>query len=250
VAARRVLRASTNASHADLLEGIPMRPWSAIIAIAIALGLDGCASLSTTAQSEQQKLVDAADASLSNFMRDPNMGWFQQHLAQAKGVLIAPTVVKAGFIFGGSGGRAVLVAREPQSGKWVGPAFYALLTASAGLQVGILVSESITLVMTDRGMNALLSPSFNIGGDASVAAGPIGVGAKSDIIADLVSFSLSKGLYGGLNLEGTLVNTADDWNQAYYSKRVLSTDILVRATVHEPGADKLISDITAASGRK
>jgi len=227
-----------------------MRRWSAIVAIAIALGLSGCAGTTTTAQSDQQKLVDAADASLSNFMRDPNMAWLQQHLAQSKGVLIAPTVVKAGFIFGGSGGRAVLVAKEPQSGKWVGPAFYALLTASAGLQAGVSVSESITLVMTDRGMNALLSPSFNIGGDASVAAGPIGVGAKSDIIADLVSFSLSKGLYGGLNLEGTLVNTSDDWNQAYYGKRVLSTDILVRTIAHEPGADKLIADLTKASAKK
>jgi len=227
-----------------------MRPRNAIIATAIALGLSGCASMTTTAQSDQQKLVDAADTSLSNFMRDPNMAWLQQHVAQAKGLLIAPTIVKAGFIFGGSGGRAVLVAREPQSGKWVGPAFYALLTASAGLQVGISVSESITLVMTDRGMNALLSPSFNIGGDASVAAGPIGVGAKSDIIADLVAFSLSKGLYGGLNLEGTFVNTSDDWNQAYYGKKVLSTDILVRTTVHESGADKLIADITRASGSK
>jgi SH3 domain-containing YSC84-like protein 1 len=227
-----------------------MRPRNAIFATAIALGLSGCASMTTTAPSDQQKLVDAADSSLSNFMRDPNMAWFQQHVAQAKGLLIAPTIVKAGFIFGGSGGRAVLVAREPQSGKWVGPAFYALLTASAGLQVGISVSESITLVMTDRGMNALLSPSFNIGGDASVAAGPIGAGAKSDIIADLLSFSLSKGLYGGLNLEGTLVNTSDDWNQAYYGKKVLSTDILVRTTVHELGADKLIADITRASGSK
>jgi lipid-binding SYLF domain-containing protein len=227
-----------------------MRPWNAIIAIVTALGLGGCASMATTSQSDQQRLVDSADASLSNFMRDPNMAWLQQHLAQAKGVLIAPTIVKAGFIFGGSGGRAVLVAKDPQSGKWVGPAFYALLTASAGLQAGISVSESITLVMTDRGMNALLSPSFNIGGDASVAAGPIGAGAKSDIIADLISFSLSKGLYGGLNLEGTLVNTSDDWNQAYYGKRVLSTDILIRSVVHEPGADKLIANIARASASK
>ena len=108
------------------------------------------------AQSDQQRLVDAADASLNNFVRDPEMGWFQQNVGRAKGLLIAPEVLKAGFIFGGSGGRAVLIARDPKSGQWVGPAFYALATASFGFQAGIAVSESITLVMTDKGMNSLL----------------------------------------------------------------------------------------------
>lgn len=201
------------------------------------------------AQTDQQKLVDAADASLANFLRDPEMTWLQQNIGRAKGVLIAPELVKAGFIFGGSGGRAVLLAKDPKSGRWVGPAFYALATASVGFQAGISVSESITLVMTDRGMNSLLAPSFKIGGDASVAAGPVGAGAKSDIVSDLIAFSRSKGLYGGLNLDGTLVNTSDDWNEAYYGKTVLSTDILVRMSVQQAGADKLIADVTAAAGK-
>jgi lipid-binding SYLF domain-containing protein len=202
------------------------------------------------AQSEQQKLVNAAQTSLSNFMRDPDMSWLQTHIQSARAAIIAPQIAKAGFIFGGSGGRAVVVAKEPKSGRWAGPAFYALATASVGFQAGIAVSESITLVMTDTGMNSLLAPSFKIGGDASVAAGPIGAGAKSDILADLITFSRAKGIYGGLNLDGTLVNTADDWNEAYYGKRVLSTDILVRVSVHEKGADKLIADIAAAGGNK
>src|SRR5215467_5527339 len=195
------------------------------------------------AQSDQQRLVDAADASLNNFVRDPEMGWFQQNIGRAKGVLIAPEVLKAGFIFGGSGGRAVLIARDPKSGQWVGPAFYALATASFGFQAGIAVSESITLVMTDKGMNSLLSPSFKIGGDASIAVGPVGAGAKSDIVADLIAFTRSKGVYGGLNLDGTLVNTSDDWNEAYYGTRVLSTDILIRMSVRAEGANKLIANI-------
>jgi len=202
------------------------------------------------AQAEQQKLVDAADVSFSNFVSDPDMTWFQQNVGRAKGVLIAPEVLKAGFIFGGSGGRAVLIAKDPKSGRWVGPAFYALATANVGFQAGIAVSESITVVMTDKGMNSLLSPSFKIGGDASVAAGPVGAGAKSDIVADLITFSRSKGVYGGLNLDGTVVNTSDDWNKAYYGKPVLSTDILVRMSVHEKGADKLLADITRAAGGK
>ena len=202
------------------------------------------------AQAEQQKLVGEAETTFSNFVRDPDMKWFQQNVGRAKAVLIAPQVVKAGFIFGGSGGRAVLIARDPKSGKWVGPAFYALATASVGFQAGIAVSEAITLVMTDKGMNSLLSPSFKMGGDASVAAGPVGAGASSNVVADLISFSRSKGVYGGLNLDGTVVNTSDDWNEAFYGKKVQSTDILVRMSVHNKGADKLLAEIARAAGGK
>ncbi|MFO1414280.1 MAG: lipid-binding SYLF domain-containing protein [Burkholderiales bacterium] len=202
------------------------------------------------AESDQQQLVAKSETTLSNFLRDPDMTWFQQNIGRAKAVLIAPEVVKAGFIFGGSGGSALLIAREPASGKWVGPAFYTLVTASVGFQAGLAVSESITLVMTDKGMNSLLASSFKIGGDASVAAGPVGAGAKSDVVADLIAFSRSKGVYGGLNLDGTVVSTDDSGNDAYYGKKVLPPDILVRANVHEKGADKLIAEIAKAAGGK
>src|SRR6266705_5024759 len=165
------------------------------------------------AQSEQQVLVDKADRTLSNFLRDPDMTWLQQNIHRAKAVMIAPEIAKAGFIFGGSGGRAVVIARDAKSGKWVGPAFYALATASVGFQAGISVSEAVTLVMTEKGLNSLLAPSVKLGGDASVAAGPIGAGAKSDVVADFVSFSRAKGIYGGINFDGTIVSTSDKWNR-------------------------------------
>ena len=198
------------------------------------------------AQSEQQKLVNAADVTLSNFMRDPEMKWLQQNINRAKAVLISPEIVKAGFIIGGSGGRGVLVAKEP-SGKWVGPAFYTLATASVGFQAGIAASEMITLVMTDKGMNSLLASTFKLGGDASIAVGPVGSGAKSDLMADLIAFSRSKGVYGGLNLDGTIVSTNDDWNKAYFGKPVLPPDILVRATVGNKGAAALLSAVAAGA---
>jgi lipid-binding SYLF domain-containing protein len=222
---------------------------STLVALTVIVAAVATAPLAF-AQADQQKLVAEAQKTFSNFERDPDMTWFQQNVGRAKAVLIAPQIVKAGFIFGGSGGRAVLVAKDPKTGKWVGPAFYALATASVGFQAGVEVSEAITLVMTDKGMNSLLSPSFKIGGDASVAAGPVGAGAKSDIVADLIAFSRSKGVYGGLNLDGTVVNTSDDWNQAYYGKKVMSTDILVRMDVHSKGADALLAQVTKAAARK
>jgi lipid-binding SYLF domain-containing protein len=199
---------------------------------------------------DQQELVDAADLTLSNLLRDPNMSWLQYNFYRAKAVIIAPVLVKAGFIFGGSGGRAVAVALDPQTGKWSGPAFYTLATASVGFQAGISVSEVVTLVMTEKGMNSLLSPSAKLGGDASITAGPVGVGASSALLADFISFSRSKGLYGGLNLDGTVVAISNEWNGYYYKEGVLPPDILIRGTVHNAGADKLLEDVARAAAVK
>jgi len=200
------------------------------------------------AQTDQQKLVNDASKSLSNFMRDPDMSWLQTHIQGARAVIIAPTIAKAGFIFGGSGGRAVVYAREP-NGKWAGPVFYTLATASVGFQAGISVSEGLTLVMTEKGFNSLLSSSFKMGGDASIAAGPVGAGAKSDIVADLIQFTRSKGVYGGLNLDGTVVAVSDDWNKAFYGKPVLPPDVMVTRTAHAKGGDALAAQL-AKSGSK
>ena len=205
---------------------------------------------SALAQPDPQAAINASETTLSNFLRDPDMSWLQQNIHRAKAVLISPEIVKAGFIFGGSGGRGVVLARDPKSGKWLGPAFYNLATASVGFQAGIAVSEGVALVMTEKGFNSLLATSFKLGGDASVAAGPVGAGAKSDIVADVITFNRSKGVYGGLNFDGTVITASDDWNEKYFGKKVLPPDILVRGAVHNKAADKLISQVTAAANKK
>jgi lipid-binding SYLF domain-containing protein len=220
------------------MKTLTKRLGTAAMAAAMAIGFAAPAQ----AQNEQQVLVDQSVTTLSNFMRDPEMKWLQQNIGRAKAVLIAPEIVKAGFIIGGSGGRGVLVARS--GGKWVGPAFYTLATASIGFQAGIAASEMVTLVMTDKGMNSLMASTFKFGGDASVAAGPVGAGAKSDITADLIAFSRSKGVYGGLNLDGTVVSSNDDWNKAFFGKPALPPDILIKGTVSNKGADKLLAEVT------
>ena len=202
------------------------------------------------AQTEQQDLVNAAETTFSNFMRDPDMTWLQRHIGTARAVLIAPQVVKAGFIFGGSGGRGVLFARNEQTGRWEGPAFYNLATASVGFQAGIAVAESVTLVMTEKGLNSLLAHSVKLGGDASVAAGPVGAGANSDVTTDFIAFSRANGLYGGLNLEGAVIGVANNWNEGYYGRGVLPPDILLRASVHNMQADRLAAAISRASSQR
>jgi lipid-binding SYLF domain-containing protein len=224
-----------------------LRQWLRYAGIALAAA--AAAPLLATealAQSEQQQLVTKAQTTLSNFLRDPDMSWLQKNIGRAKGVLIAPEVVKAGFIFGGSGGRAVLVAHEPGVPQWRGPAFYTLATASVGFQAGIQASENVTLVMTDKGLNTLLAPSVKLGGDASVAAGPVGAGASSDVTTDFVSFARAKGVYGGLNLDGTVISVSNEWNNAYYGKSVLPPDIVVRGSAHNKQADPLLAAVAKA----
>jgi lipid-binding SYLF domain-containing protein len=199
------------------------------------------------AQADQRSLVTEATVTLANFRNDPGMTWLQHHLPTAKAVLIAPELTKAGFIVGGSGGRAVVVVRDPKSGKWVGPAFYTLATASVGLQAGIAVTEMVSLIMTDRGLNSLLSGTFKMGGDATVAAGPVGAGAQADMVADIISFSRATGVYGGVNFDGTVVAPSEQWNEIYYGKPVRATDILVSMSVHNKQASELLNLLYAAS---
>jgi lipid-binding SYLF domain-containing protein len=217
----------------------------AALGILVAATLTGCATQAVTS-AEPEALVSDARTTLSNFLRDPDQTWIQDNLGRAKAVMIAPQIVKAGFIFGGSGGRAVLVARDGRT--WAGPAFYNLATASVGFQAGLEVSEAVIVVMTDKGLNSLLASTFKMGGDASIAAGPVGAGAKSTVTADLITFTRAKGIYGGLNLDGTVVNTNIAWNDAFFGKsNVLPPDILIRRTVSNPKSEPLLAEVAKAT---
>jgi SH3 domain-containing YSC84-like protein 1 len=220
-----------------------------VLTLLATAALAACATTDSgkrVSSAEPEQLVAEARKTFDNFLRDPDQTWVQQNLDRAKAVLIPPQIVKAGFIFGGSGGRAVLVAKDGRA--WVGPAFYDLATASVGFQAGVEVSEALILVMTDKGLNSLMASTFKIGGDASIAVGPVGAGAKSTITADLVSFTRAKGIYGGLNLDGTVVHTNIPWNDAYYNgSNVLPPDIVIRKTARSPKAAALLSAVANAA---
>ena len=188
-----------------------------------------------------EALVDAASTSVDTFTIDPNMKWLRENMNQAKGVFILPQLVKGGFIFGGSGGSGVLLARG-DGNIWSDPAFYTMGSGTIGLQIGVEVSEIILMVMTERGIDALLTSSFKLGGDVSIAAGPIGAGAKAQT-SDILAFSRTKGIYGGINIEGAVIKIRDDWNHAYYSGETSPRDILVNRSATNPHADNLRSNV-------
>jgi lipid-binding SYLF domain-containing protein len=141
-------------------------------------------------------------------------------------------------VFGASGGSGVLLARDEATAGWSYPAFYTMGSVTFGLQIGGEVSQLVLMVMTQKGLDALLSRSFKIGGDISVAAGPVGKGAKAQT-ADIVAFSRTKGLYGGLNVEGAVVEVRDSLNKAYYGRKVRPVEILVSGGPSNPGAEAL-----------
>jgi lipid-binding SYLF domain-containing protein len=186
-------------------------------------------------------------------MGDNHMGAFRDLLKKAQGVLIAPELLKGAFIVGASGGNAVLLIRDQKTGQWSEPAFYTIGGASFGLQVGGQASEVILLAMTDRGVTSFLGNSLKLGGDAGVAAGPVGIGvsaATANISADILSFSRSKGLYGGVSLDGAVVAVRSGLNEAYYGKKVSPADILVRHDVSNPQAAALIENLSKSAAQK
>lgn len=203
------------------------------------------AAPSTAADSKEaaQGIVDKARVTFDDFMSDSHYTWLHENLKNAKGLLIFPQVIKGGFILGGSGGTGVLVLRDEKTCKWSEPAFYTLGSVTFGLQIGGEAAEVIMMVMSQKAVDSLLASSFKLGGDTSIALGPIGEGAKANITTDFISFAKAKGLYAGLNLEGSVVDVRDSLNSAYYGKDVRPVDIIVKNDVSNDGSHHFLATL-------
>ena len=201
---------------------------------------------------DAQTTVTKANMTFNSFMSDKNFTEMRKLSRSAKGIFIAPQVLKGAFVVGASGGTGVFLVRE-EGGKWTNPAFYTIGSVSFGFQIGGQASEVILLAMTERGVTTLLQNSVKLGADVGIAAGPYGAGAQAataNISADILAFSRSKGLYGGVSLDGAIVDVRDSLNKAYYGKPVTPTDILVKKNVSSTHADKLRASVAKISGGK
>lgn len=216
-------------------------------------GLGATAAVRAADQHEAQGIVNRAQATFESLINDPYYEYLRRGLKDAKGVLIFPQVLKAGFIVGGSGGTGVLLVRDQKTGEWGQPVFYTMGAVSFGLQIGGEAAELVMLVNSTRGVDSLYANSVKLGGDASVAAGPVGGGAKgavsANLNADFVSFARSRGAYAGLNLEGSVLDVRDTLNEAYYGHPVSPVDILVKRSVTNEGALRLRAALARAATR-
>jgi lipid-binding SYLF domain-containing protein len=195
---------------------------------------------------KQQLLVDQARITFKSFMIDNNMAWFREHMHQAKGFLIIPELLQGAWFIGGSGGRGVLVVKDKNTGDWSQPAFYTIGSLSFGIQFGGEKSEIIMMVFSEKGLDRLYSSSVKFGGDASIAAGPVGGGAKADVMTDFVSFVRSKGAFAGISLEGAILKVNYDWDEAYYGQKVSPIGIIKQKLVSNPGSAELRNTIRDA----
>lgn len=194
------------------------------------------------AQADEQALVDRATLTINEMLGDPNFKDAVDLLRRARAILVIPRKFRAGFIVGGEGGGGVLLARDG-SGSWTSPAFFGVGGGSVGLQIGVQDAQVLMLIMNDRALNAILNSQFKFGADASLAVATIGAGiaggTTTALGADLVTVSKTRGLFAGAVLEGTVMSSRSEWNQAYYGRDVSARQIVVDAAAHNPAADGL-----------
>lgn len=202
---------------------------------------------------EAQKLIDDSASMLRAFVADGGV-WsrFAPHFRGARAVVLAPDVIEAGFLVGGSGGQCVIVARTGDRLDWSAPSFCTLGEASVGLQFGFQKSETMMLAMTDRALRELLSGATRFGGDASLAAGLVGRGVKGETTGrlgvDFIAVSRNQGVFGGVALDGGWLSPDEDYNRVYYGRAVTARQILVDGGVTARSAEILRVALKQADG--
>jgi SH3 domain-containing YSC84-like protein 1 len=174
----------------------------------------------------------------------------QDLLDKADCVVVFPSVLKAAFVVGASYGRGVMTCRKGENfnGPWGAPSMMALEGGSVGFQIGGEATDFVLLVMNDRGANGILTSKVKLGGDASVAAGPVGRNASAEtdatMRAEILSYSRARGLFAGISLEGSTVRPDNDANRRIYGENVSAKDIVIAHDTHvPPAAESLISTL-------
>ncbi len=199
------------------------------------------------AQSEEQALVNRSTLALQEMVTQNTSPDPARTLRSARGVLICPRVFRAGFFIGGEGGACILVARGAEN-TWSYPAFYGMGGGSFGLQIGIQDAQFVMMIMTERGLRAVLNSQFTLGADVSIAVATVGAGLQgsttASLGADIVAFSTTRGLYGGISLAGSLIGVRSEWNRAYYGHDYGPRDIVINMQGSNPGADPLRDILT------
>jgi len=189
---------------------------------------------------DMQDDVDQAATIIERFQAVPEKAIPQAVLKDARGLAIM-TVIKAGFGISGRGGKGVVVARIKNG--WSGPLAIGTGGAGFGLQIGAEVTEFVMILNTDAAVKAF-SQDMNVtlGGDISVAAGPLGRHAEAAItpVAAIYTYSRSQGLFAGVSLEGTVIGTRNDANAEYYGRSVTPEEILSGKVAPPLGAMRLL----------
>jgi len=215
------------------------------------ISLIGLAGTFAWAGSDREDTIDRMQKSVDvihAIMSTPDKGIPEEVLSGAKCMVVVPNLLKGGFIFGGKHGRGVASCRTPEG--WSAPAFVSVGGGSWGLQIGVEGVDLVMLVMNDRGLQHLLSSKFEMTGEGSVAAGPIGrhTSAGTDILlnTEVLTYSRSKGVFAGLTLEGAVIEQDNDSTRAIYHKRMMFRDILSGKAATPHSGDAFVAAVSEA----
>jgi len=211
-----------------------MRKFLPAMSLLLLLGLlGGCYGAHNTAESNpahyEQGLVDKAAATVRGMRSDPTFRHLDVYLKNARGVLILPSVIKAGLIYGGQGGNGVLLSRAAD-GTWSSPAFYTLGGGSIGLQIGVQEAAIVLVFMNDKSFKSAIDTGLTLGADATVAAGTEGLTgevASTHVFKDVYYFADVNGLFAGISLEGGVIHVRDGLNKTFYGQSLTPREIVL-----------------------
>jgi SH3 domain-containing YSC84-like protein 1 len=173
-------------------------------------------------------------------------------LGSAKCIAVVPSLLKGGFVFGGSHGRGMATCRT-ESG-WSAPAPFHMTGGSFGFQIGVQGVDLVMMVMNDRGMQALLSSKFKLGADASAAAGPVGRHAEGStdwkLRAEVLTYSRARGLFAGVTVNGSSITQDDDATRELYGRMIPFRTILTGSVASPPGGEPFVAAVRKATGHE
>ncbi|MCC6900270.1 MAG: lipid-binding SYLF domain-containing protein [Polyangiaceae bacterium] len=215
-----------------------------LLLLAPALALTACARDATPRapdESPQQKIIDRAALAVDRLRSSGQFPTLDRLLAQARGVMVFPRLIKAGIIVGGEGGNGVLLSKD-DAGGWSAPAFYSLGAGSLGAQIGYQEATVLLFFMTDAALASAIESGLTLGADTAVAAGTLGDSGEarsksaSKGIVQLVDVG---GIFAGVSLDGTVVASRQEFNRAYYGDQATTRRIVIERSFAAPNAARL-----------
>ena len=212
------------------------------------IGMMGTYAWAGSARQDSVARLQSSVDVIHAIMATPDKGIPQEVLNDAKCIVVVPNLIKGGFVFGGKHGRGVASCRTAEG--WSAPAFVSVGGGSAGLQIGIEGVDLVMLVMNDQGFQQLLSSKFELTGEGSVAAGPVGrhasAGTDWKMTTEVLSYSRSKGVFAGLTLEGAVVEQDNDSTRAIYGKQLEFRNILSGKVATPKSAEPFMKAVAEA----
>lgn len=206
-----------------------------------------CVPLFVFAVSANERLGSALSI-MKELSSVPDSGAFVELLRQSEGLAIFPSLIRVGLVIGGQYGEGFLLKRDAATGKWYGPVFLKLTGLSLGAQLGIQNVGLVLVLMNEQAVKSLLSASVTLGGNVSIAAGPLGrsLSAETDyrLQASIYSYSVSKGFFAGLSLQGSMVQLDNDANKEYYGSLLTTEEMMKR----EPSTKETVELIKFLNG--